>query len=278
MPAAWNHSAISRLSAAEPEMKNRTRPPKRSRTLEKTSLSATAYCALEQDAGRDLPARLSSSYFSADGEGPVEDLLLGPALGRLHGLDPAVGLLEDPRRGAHEGRLHHGEVLDDLVDPAVDGGRRSRAELGARAAPCRTSAPSAATGTAGRPRRGCPGPGSPRPRRSTSPAAAARPWAGRWCRRCRSGWRVRRRRSRRRCSSISSGFSAIRSSPSSARSSSPITQSPSPWPSKVDHLDHRGSSARFSRSFSICSSSSAKTTREPESLRMNAVSSALVDG
>ena len=39
MPAAWNHSAISRLSAAAPEMKNRTRPPKRSRILAKTSLS-----------------------------------------------------------------------------------------------------------------------------------------------------------------------------------------------------------------------------------------------
>ena len=39
MPAAWNHSAMSWLSAAAPEMKNRTRPPKRSRTLLKTSWS-----------------------------------------------------------------------------------------------------------------------------------------------------------------------------------------------------------------------------------------------
>ena len=41
MPAASNHWAMSRLSAAAPEMKKRTRPPKRSRTLLKTSRSNT---------------------------------------------------------------------------------------------------------------------------------------------------------------------------------------------------------------------------------------------
>ena len=46
MPAAWNHSAISRLSGAEPEMKNRIRPPNRSRTLLNTSRSNSLCCKL----------------------------------------------------------------------------------------------------------------------------------------------------------------------------------------------------------------------------------------
>ena len=66
----------------------------------------------------------------ADLERLVEDLLLGAALGLLHGDDPAVGLLEDARRGTHERRLHDAEVVDDLVDPAVDGGREAAGELG----------------------------------------------------------------------------------------------------------------------------------------------------
>ena len=55
MPAAWNHSAMSRLSAAAPEMKNRTRPPNRSRILLKTSLSKSAVLQLEQQDGTACP-------------------------------------------------------------------------------------------------------------------------------------------------------------------------------------------------------------------------------
>src|SRR5690606_35262278 len=36
--------------------------------------------------------------------------------------DPVVDLLVDPRRAAHQGRLDDGEVLYQLVDPAVDVG------------------------------------------------------------------------------------------------------------------------------------------------------------
>ena len=57
-----------------------------------------------------------------------------------------------------------------------------------------------------------------------------------------------------------------------------MTQSPSVLPVKVTTLSRCGSSALRSVSFAICSSSSAKTTRHSESLRMYAVSSALVDG
>ena len=57
-----------------------------------------------------------------------------------------------------------------------------------------------------------------------------------------------------------------------------MIQSPSAAPSNVTTLSRCGSSALLSCSFAICSSSSAKTTRHSESLRMYAVSSALVDG
>ena len=129
MPAAWNHSAMSWLSAAAPEMKKRTRPPKRSRILLNTSLSKSRVLELERQ--RDgLALGLEPVDLEADLERLVEDLLLGAALGLLHGDDPAVRLLEDARRRAHERRLHDAEVLDDLVDPAVDGGREAAGELG----------------------------------------------------------------------------------------------------------------------------------------------------
>ena len=129
MPAAWNHSAMSLLSAAAPEMKKRTRPPKRSRTLLKTSLSKSPCWTLSAE--RDALALAHQLVdLEADLERLVEELLLEAALGGLHGDDPAVRLLEDPRRGTHERRLHDAEVLDDLVDPAVDRGREAAGELG----------------------------------------------------------------------------------------------------------------------------------------------------
>ena len=66
----------------------------------------------------------------ADREGGVEDLLLEPALLLLHRHDPAVCLLEDARCRAHERRLDDGEVVDDLVRPAVHRGREAAGELG----------------------------------------------------------------------------------------------------------------------------------------------------
>ena len=60
MPATPNHSAMSRLSAAAPEMKKRTLPPKRSRILEKTSLSKSPCCTL-RPIGTDWPSRLRRS-------------------------------------------------------------------------------------------------------------------------------------------------------------------------------------------------------------------------
>jgi hypothetical protein len=75
-----------------------------------------------QDAARLLAAGAHGRRLRADAGGPVEELLLDAALLGHHHRDPGVGLLEDAWRGAHERRLHHGEVVDDLVDAPVDGG------------------------------------------------------------------------------------------------------------------------------------------------------------
>ena len=75
MPALWNHCAISEFSAAEPEMKNRTRPPKRSRTLLKTSLSKSPCCSFS-GSGTDLPWRLRSSTLAPTSKALVKILLV----------------------------------------------------------------------------------------------------------------------------------------------------------------------------------------------------------
>src|SRR5690606_2673397 len=72
---------------------------------------------LEPEPERDrLALPLEALDLEADLEGAVEDLLLGTALGGLHGDDLAVGLLEDSGRRTHERRLHDAQVVDDLVD------------------------------------------------------------------------------------------------------------------------------------------------------------------
>ena len=76
------------------------------------------------------------------------------------------------------------------------------------AAPCPARGTSAATGTARRRGPGCPAPRRPCPRRSSCRGPAGRPWAGRWCRRCRSGWPGPPGRSWRSAGRSTSGSSA----------------------------------------------------------------------
>ena len=57
-----------------------------------------------------------------------------------------------------------------------------------------------------------------------------------------------------------------------------MTQSPSALPSKVTTLRKAGSSSRRARTFSICASSSAKSTWLSESARMYTTSFSPVDG
>ena len=124
MPAASNHSATSRLRAADPEMKNRSRPPNRSRILRKTNRSATGYCAMSTADGRS-PACRARDDLDPHIERPVEDPGFDAALSVTDRDDASVCLLEDARRGAHECRPHDGEIVDNHVDPSVDCGRKA---------------------------------------------------------------------------------------------------------------------------------------------------------
>ena len=77
IPAAWNHSATSFDNAADPEMKKRTRPPKRARTLENTSRSATLYFAASS--GDTLsPERLARDTCSPTPTAQSKILALAP--------------------------------------------------------------------------------------------------------------------------------------------------------------------------------------------------------
>ncbi len=125
MPTASNHCAMSWFSGAAAETKNRRRPPKRSRIVENTSLSATA-CSIFRSGGTALPSSPGLGRLHSQADGPVEDALLDPAFVGDHVLDPGVCLLEDPGRGGHERRMHGGEVVHDPVDPTVD--RRREAD------------------------------------------------------------------------------------------------------------------------------------------------------
>ena len=79
MPTASNHSATSRDSAAEPETKNRIRPPSRSRIVLNTSLSAIASCSASSRHGC-LRCCRTRERLDADADRPVEDLRLQPAV------------------------------------------------------------------------------------------------------------------------------------------------------------------------------------------------------
>ena len=182
---ASNQRATSWFRAAEPEMKKRIRPPKRSRILVPMSLSAMAYLRASSPLGF-LPLLAQLADLAAHAAGPDEELVLEAALAGHHRRDPAVGLLEDAGRGAHEGRPDDGEVVDDLVDPPVDGGgeadlqRQGEQHL---AEDVRQREPEVLQVVLGEDVDGRPG--GRGPRRSRRCAAAGRPWAGRWSPRCR---------------------------------------------------------------------------------------------
>ena len=151
-------------------------------------------------------------------------------------------------RRAHEGRLHHGEVLDDLVHAAVDGGGEAAGELGREqhlAERVRHRQPQELhVGLVEDLLR----PGWRLPRRSRRSAAAGRPWACRWSPRCRSAWRGGRARPRRSPGRRRSGLSARCFSPRAARSSRVITQSPSPSAGPSTDRQHHLVEVRAARS------------------------------
>ena len=290
MPAAWNHSAMSRLSAAAPETKNRTRPPNRARIFANTSRSKTL-CCTASSRGTGWPDTPELVDLEADHERPVEDLLLDAAFGLGHGDHAGVRLLEDARGRPHEGRLDHREVVDDLVHPAVDRRREADGELGREEHLPERVRQRAATGTGRRRGQDVEPLDRRRPRRSRRSAEAGRPWAGRWFPRCRSGSPGGRCGCRSTRRSTTSGSSASRSAPMrlevverdhpavvalgrDVRRSAGVacqgrTRRPCSGP---------GARTAASRSFATWVPSSANTTCESESPRMNATSSAMLDG
>ena len=256
-------------------MKNRTRPPKRSRTLLKTSRSNSACCSFS-GSGTDLPSRFSSSTLRPTSKALLKIFSLAPPSACLHHHDPRVRLLEDARRGTHERRLHDAQVVDDLVDAAVDrGGEAARELRGEQHLAERVGhrqpqelEVALVEDVLRLDRRALVDPGLVQQPHALGPPGRAggvdqrgelvgRDLLRRWSR-----WRWGGRRGRRR----------------RARPGRPcvITLSPSAVPSKVTIFFSCGSSDRCSLIFAICSSFSAKTIWHSESLRMYAVSSPLV--
>ncbi|CAB4959118.1 unannotated protein [freshwater metagenome] len=85
---------------------------------------------LQRQGGRDGLARDATlRHLAADTDGPVEDLRLHAALGIGHRDDPGIDLLVDPRRAGHEVRSEVGQVIDDLVNPTVNGTREADLQL-----------------------------------------------------------------------------------------------------------------------------------------------------
>ena len=126
-----------------PETKKRRRPPKRSRIFENTSLSAMRVAGARA-AGRGRRFSCGESRdLAADARSPSgRSCSLRPPASSAPVSDLVVDLLEDARHRGHEGRPHDGEVLDDLVDAAVDRGGEADLQLRRPRAPCRTSATS----------------------------------------------------------------------------------------------------------------------------------------
>ena len=125
-PTDENQRATSGLRAADPEMKNRIRPPNRSRTFASTSRSASACWAARAAPGSSPFSRAAATWLPTSSAQSTSRFLtpVSPANSEA---DPRVRLLEDAGRGAHEGRPDHREVVDDLVDAPVDG--RGEADL-----------------------------------------------------------------------------------------------------------------------------------------------------
>ena len=100
----------------------------------------------------------------------------------------ALHLLEDARRTAHERRLDDRQVLHDPGQVAVHRGGEPEFQLhrGQHLAEHMGHRQPQVLHVVRV--RGCSGPRRPCPRRSSCRAPAGRPWAGRWCPRCRSGW------------------------------------------------------------------------------------------
>ena len=105
------------------------RPPSTAWILAKTRRVATRFFSVSAERHR-LMALLVLGHLAADGEGPVEDALLGRRRGVTVAEDAEVDLLEHARHRAHEGRAHLAEVVLDLGDRLGEGDARALGDGG----------------------------------------------------------------------------------------------------------------------------------------------------
>ena len=108
MPAASNHSRdLPRQRRAAGDEEARSVPPKRSRILLKTSLSASECLSPSQAARRLALAAPAPRTSRPTSNAQWKIFALSPPSASVVGDDLGVDLLEDARRGRHEGRLDH---------------------------------------------------------------------------------------------------------------------------------------------------------------------------
>ncbi len=118
---------MSGARAADPETQARRLPPKALADLGVDELVGDGVLGAQAGGGARGAGALEVvlgdlGVLAGDAGGPLEDLVLGPAARAGLGGDAVVDLLEDAGHGRHVGRPDHRQVLDDLVDAAVDGG------------------------------------------------------------------------------------------------------------------------------------------------------------
>ena len=112
IPTASKNSMISLRAARLPSPGMRSRPPKGSRTLLKTSLSARR-CFRAEPAGHRLAGALEPADLTPDRERPVEQALLGACRRVEAGDDRGVDLLVHAGHARQERRPHLWERLGD---------------------------------------------------------------------------------------------------------------------------------------------------------------------
>ena len=127
---ASKNSATSRESGAEPEMKKRSRPPKRLRIFRKTSRSAASVAAPPAARRAPRPSRSLRERSRPTSRAQLEEGLLGAA-GLERAACTTLAWTFSKMRGTAQTKVGRiaAEVLHQLLDAAVDRGGEADAEL-----------------------------------------------------------------------------------------------------------------------------------------------------
>ena len=198
--------------------------------LQNTSLSATGYCALSSDARLAALRRAPSDDLAADVERPAEDLQLGAALllgdARRPGRSTFSKMRGTPAMNVGRTAPRFSTILSTRPSTAVAKPTWHWTASSTLPNECASGSHRYCTssGAGSRARR------RQRPRTPSSRGSARRPWAGRWCPRCRSASPGARGRRPRRLVDRRRVLGQVLA-PSRSRSRHVITQSPSASPS-----------------------------------------------